>query len=277
MTTPWRTAVESLTEGGVYFAADPALAPLQRSLLRNAIAYTRIGGVIAYSTCIAHGIDLGQSMAHQKDAVRSGYWPLYRFHPSEIGDGVPFKLDSAKPTLPVADFIASETRFGVLARTQPARAAELSQLIQQDVDERWRYYEQLAKVSPRARYWKIGTTEEGRDIVALAIADEATIKSLEKYRDQLAALTDPATRLVSLTVTEKGYCHDPATGALNPEDIIFKFDGKTGAILERFGGGMITMPHGIYVDKEDNVWAVDEGANMVVKYRPDGSVALTLL
>ena len=48
-----------------------------------------------------------------------------------------------------------------------------------------RYYEQLAKVSPRARYWKIGTTEEGRDIVALAIADEATIKSLEKYRDQL--------------------------------------------------------------------------------------------
>jgi len=54
-----------------------------------------------------------------------------------------------------------------------------------------RYYEQLAKVSPRARYWKIGTTEEGRDIVALAIADEATIKGLEKYRDQLAALTDP--------------------------------------------------------------------------------------
>ncbi|MFN7977806.1 MAG: M14 family zinc carboxypeptidase [Vicinamibacterales bacterium] len=55
----------------------------------------------------------------------------------------------------------------------------------------YRYYEQLAKVSPRARYWKIGTTEEGRDLVALAIADEATIKSLEKYRDQLTALTDP--------------------------------------------------------------------------------------
>src|SRR5262245_41406550 len=54
-----------------------------------------------------------------------------------------------------------------------------------------RYYEQLAKVSPRARFWKIGTTEEGRDIVALAIADELTIKNLEKYRDQLASLTDP--------------------------------------------------------------------------------------
>jgi hypothetical protein len=54
-----------------------------------------------------------------------------------------------------------------------------------------RYYEALAKASPRARYWKIGTSEEGRDIVALAIADEATIKSLEKYRDMLGALTDP--------------------------------------------------------------------------------------
>ncbi len=53
-----------------------------------------------------------------------------------------------------------------------------------------RYYEALAKASPRARFWKIGTTEEGRDIVALAIADEATIKSLDKYKDMLGALTD---------------------------------------------------------------------------------------
>ena len=54
-----------------------------------------------------------------------------------------------------------------------------------------RYYEALAKASPRARYWKIGTTEEGRDMVALAIADEATIKSLDKHKDMLGALTDP--------------------------------------------------------------------------------------
>jgi pyruvate-ferredoxin/flavodoxin oxidoreductase len=134
--------------------------------------------VIAYSTCIAHGIDLGQSMAHQKDAVRSGYWPLYRFHPSEIGDGVPFKLDSAKPTLPVADFIASETRFGVLARTQPARAAELSQLIQQDVDERWRYYEQLAGMHRTVPHLEHddGQAPEGPEAPATATAaqgDEA--------------------------------------------------------------------------------------------------------
>ena len=102
--------------------------------------------VIAYSTCIAHGIDMSRSMSHQKDAVKSGYWPLYRFHPSEIGDGQPFKLDSATPTIPVRDFVESETRYAILQRTDPARARELAELLQADVDERWRYYEQLAEM-----------------------------------------------------------------------------------------------------------------------------------
>jgi len=100
--------------------------------------------VIAYSTCIAHGIDMSKSMSHQKDAVKSGYWPLYRFQPSEIEDGQPFKLDSKKPTIPVRDFVATETRFAILHRTHPERAAELAELAQADADERWRYYEQLA-------------------------------------------------------------------------------------------------------------------------------------
>ncbi len=100
--------------------------------------------VIAYSTCIAHGIDMSQSMSHQKDAVKSGYWPLYRFHPSEISDGHPFKLDAHKPSIPIRDFVATETRFAVLQRTHPERAAMLAELAQADADERWRYYEQLA-------------------------------------------------------------------------------------------------------------------------------------
>src|SRR5713101_2236376 len=54
-----------------------------------------------------------------------------------------------------------------------------------------RYYETLAKASPRARFWKIGSSEEGRDIVALAIADEATIASLDQQKSMLGALTDP--------------------------------------------------------------------------------------
>ncbi len=55
----------------------------------------------------------------------------------------------------------------------------------------YRYYEALAKASPRAKFWKIGQTEEGRDQVVLAIADEATLQHLDKYKDMLAALTDP--------------------------------------------------------------------------------------
>jgi pyruvate-ferredoxin/flavodoxin oxidoreductase len=102
--------------------------------------------VIAYSTCIAHGIDMSKSMSHQKDAVKSGYWPLYRFRPSEIEDGQPFALDSHKPSVPVRDFVGSETRFAILERTHPDRARRLAALLQADADERWRYYEQLASV-----------------------------------------------------------------------------------------------------------------------------------
>ncbi len=100
--------------------------------------------VIAYSTCIAHGIDMEKSMSHMKDAVKSGYWPLYRFQPSEVENGQPFKLDSSKPSIPVRDFVATETRFAILQRTNPERARELALLAQADADERWRYYEQLA-------------------------------------------------------------------------------------------------------------------------------------
>jgi len=100
--------------------------------------------IIAYSTCIAHGIDMATSMSHQKDAAKSGYWPLYRFHPSELEHGQPFKLDSHKPSIPVADYTATEARFAILERTHPREAQELLAIAQADVDERWRYYEQLA-------------------------------------------------------------------------------------------------------------------------------------
>jgi pyruvate-ferredoxin/flavodoxin oxidoreductase len=100
--------------------------------------------VIAYSTCIAHGIDMSKSMSHQKDAVKSGYWPLYRFQPTEHEGEHPFRLDSHKPSIPVRDFVSTEARFAILERTQPERAAHLASLAQADADERWHYYEQLA-------------------------------------------------------------------------------------------------------------------------------------
>jgi pyruvate-ferredoxin/flavodoxin oxidoreductase len=114
--------------------------------LLEAEAYPGPSLVIAYSTCIAHGIDMSKSMTHQKDAVRSGYWPLYRFHPSEAEAGQPFKLDFKAPSIPLADFVATEARYATLARTHPQQAARLAALAQADVAERWRYYEQLAAI-----------------------------------------------------------------------------------------------------------------------------------
>ncbi len=114
--------------------------------LLEADAWSGPSLVIAYSTCIAHGIDMSKSMTHQKDAVRSGYWPLYRFHPSEIEGGHPLKLDSNAPSIPIRDFVSTEMRFAILGRTQPERAAELAELAQADADERWHYYQQLAGV-----------------------------------------------------------------------------------------------------------------------------------
>jgi pyruvate-ferredoxin/flavodoxin oxidoreductase len=102
--------------------------------------------VIAYSTCIAHGIDMTTSMTHQKAAVSSGYWELYRYSPTSDEHETPFQLDSKPPSTPLRDFLLAETRFSALARANPARARELFALAQHDVTERRHYYEQLAGV-----------------------------------------------------------------------------------------------------------------------------------
>jgi len=102
--------------------------------------------VIAYSTCIAHGIDMTTSMTHQKEAVRSGYWPLYRYRPSPDEHQHPFQLDSAAPTMPLRDFAMQEARYAMLARTDPARSDQLLSLAQNAIDQRWHFYEQLAAV-----------------------------------------------------------------------------------------------------------------------------------
>ena len=122
--------------------------------LLEAEAYPGPSLVIAYSTCIAHGIDMSKSMTHQKDAVRSGYWPLYRFHPSKAETGQPFTLDSKAPSVPLADFTASEARYATLARTHPHEAARLSALAQADVTERWRYYDSWPQCSARSPRWR---------------------------------------------------------------------------------------------------------------------------
>jgi len=103
--------------------------------------------VIAYSHCIAHGIEMKTGMEQQKLAVDTGYWPLYRYDPRHADAGQhPFRLDSRPPKLPLTEFTSREARFAMLGRSRPAEAAELAALAQHDVDERWHVYEQLAEI-----------------------------------------------------------------------------------------------------------------------------------
>ncbi len=106
--------------------------------------------IIAYSTCIAHGIDMADSMTHMRDAVRSGYWPLYRYSPQAETEGLPFHLDSKPPSMKLRDFALTEARFAMVARSEPEEFEHLMARAQEDVDERWKLYEQLAGVQRAA-------------------------------------------------------------------------------------------------------------------------------
>ena len=103
--------------------------------------------IIAYSTCIAHGIDMSTSMSHQTEAVRSGFWPLWRYDPRLANDGRhPMQLDSKAATMPLSSFQSKEARFAMLARSRPKEYVELQRLAQSDADERRRLYEQWSGI-----------------------------------------------------------------------------------------------------------------------------------
>jgi len=131
--------------GDVYVAriAMGADMPQTVKALTEAEAWPGPSLVIAYSTCIAHGIDMSTGMSHMKEAVTSGYWPLWRYDPAEQG-GHPFHLDSKAPSIPLSAYTSKEARFAMLWRVDPDRAARLLDQAQRDVDERWRVYEQMA-------------------------------------------------------------------------------------------------------------------------------------
>ena len=101
--------------------------------------------LIAYSHCIAHGINMPQGMQQQKLAVQSGYWPLMRFDPRrlEAGDN-PLQLDSKPPQIKLSDYAYRETRYRMLTLSHPEEAKRLMELAQQDVNEKWRRLEQMA-------------------------------------------------------------------------------------------------------------------------------------
>jgi pyruvate-ferredoxin/flavodoxin oxidoreductase len=140
----------AMAYGNVYVAQIAmGASPLQTvKVMREAASWRGPSLVIAYSHCIAHGIDMETAMTHQRDAVRSGYWPLYHFDPRQgMGEhDTPLVLDSRAPKMAFKEFAAKEGRFAMLTRAHPERADDLFELAQADIDSRWRLYEQMAGV-----------------------------------------------------------------------------------------------------------------------------------
>jgi pyruvate-ferredoxin/flavodoxin oxidoreductase len=103
--------------------------------------------VIAYSHCIAHGINMRLGFDQQKAAVDSGAWVLYRYDPRRAAEGLnPLQLDSKGPKIPLQDYIYNETRFKMLTQSDPSEAERLLHLAEGDIRARWRMYEQLASL-----------------------------------------------------------------------------------------------------------------------------------
>jgi pyruvate-ferredoxin/flavodoxin oxidoreductase len=142
-------ALMAMTYGHVYVARVAMGSSDAQTLraFREAEAFDGPSLIIAYSHCIAHGYDLRHGMAQQKAAVLSGHWPLFRYHPGRTRDGeTPLELDSKPPSLPLASYAGNETRYTMLAHSDPDTARRLLDEAQHAVRERWRLYEHLASL-----------------------------------------------------------------------------------------------------------------------------------
>jgi pyruvate-ferredoxin/flavodoxin oxidoreductase len=140
-------ALQAIAYGNVYVAQIAMGANPQQTLLafREAEAYDGPSLILAYSHCIAHGIDMQYGMRQQSLAVASGYWPLFRFNPArrKVGEN-PFRLDSVRPTIPFKDYAYNEIRYHALTMSRPAEAEALARMAQALVTEKYHVYEQLA-------------------------------------------------------------------------------------------------------------------------------------
>ena len=141
----------AMTYGNIYVASVAMGAKDEHTLkaFLEAEAYDGPSLIIAYSHCIAHGINMTTGMSHQKEVVESGRWLLYRYNPDLREEGKnPLQLDSRAPKKSVAESQAEENRFSMLLKSKPAEAKILQKQAQADVDARWRMYEYLAARQP---------------------------------------------------------------------------------------------------------------------------------
>ncbi len=137
-------AMQAIAHGSAYVAQIALGANDTHTVrtLQEAEAFPGTSLVIAYSHCIAHGIDISSGLEHQMNAVKSGYWPLFRFNPLKP-KGEKFVIDSKEPSLPLEEFLYSETRFSTVKRQNPAHAHELLAHAQADASYRWQKLQAL--------------------------------------------------------------------------------------------------------------------------------------
>jgi len=143
-------AMLSMSYGNIYVAQIAMGANYNQTVKAFAEAESFDGPsiIIAYTHCIAHGIDMTLGLDEQKKAVESGFWPLLRFDPRRIGiDQNPLQLDSKEPSIAFRDFAYNEGRFKSLTITKPEHAEHLMELAQEEVTRRWNLYRQMAGMS----------------------------------------------------------------------------------------------------------------------------------
>jgi pyruvate-ferredoxin/flavodoxin oxidoreductase len=130
------------------YVAHVAMGANDRQTLQallEAESYPGPSLVIAYSHCIAHGINMAKGLEQQALAAQSGYWPLYRFDPRLADEGKnPFQLDSKGPSVPLKEYAYNENRYRILEQANPVVAAQLMEAAQKSVNERWQTYSELA-------------------------------------------------------------------------------------------------------------------------------------
>ncbi|MGB6031192.1 MAG: thiamine pyrophosphate-dependent enzyme, partial [Bacteroidota bacterium] len=137
----------AMTYGNVY-VAEVAMGHSDLQTVRaflEAEAYDGPSLIIAYSHCIAHGINMTKAMQNQKAAVESGHWPLYRYDPRVALEGKnPLKIESKPPKISFQDYAYMEARYKMLTKSNPQAAKELMAKAEKDVQDRWKAYEALA-------------------------------------------------------------------------------------------------------------------------------------
>lgn len=140
-----------MTYGNIYVATVAIGANPNQTVKAfvEAEAYDGPSLIIAYSHCIAHGIDMTTGLQEQKEAVLSGHFPLYRFNPDLVKQGKnPLTLDSKAPTMKFSEHALKENRFRVLTKTKPDNAKRLLAEADKLVAAKYDLLQKLANMEP---------------------------------------------------------------------------------------------------------------------------------